>query len=413
MASEVDYSLSILSLAYLAFPEIDKGRGDDEIEMDFKNGIHAFYDYASACWAMHLQACVPKTEDGNRLSDLFETLFPFIGLHWASTTKPLKVSAKVQASLANLKAKISSQEYDSVSQAIEWSRKQLGSRCEAPSREEALDLWLVTSKTRRVFEDLRCRSGSDLEIQELCQFYGNNWFKCPRVSCHFYHEGFSTAEKRKSHVDRHERPFLCIFDGCQMQVFGCSTADELRKHVIDWHGIDAYDGQEYPPPPKAQKPSTAKHPAKFKCPLCDTRFTRKANLQSHLRVHENIKPYTCSVCGEAFTRKSDCDRHEKGHGNKKFTCFGRLDDESAWGCRSSFSRPDKLADHYLSKTGQKCIRPLLLQRLRQEKGEVDVGEAMLANELSTNADALLAAGKLLPCFSDFLQLCGLDKSAIA
>jgi hypothetical protein len=35
---------------------------------------------------------------------------------------------------------------------------------------------------------------------------------------------------------------------------------------------------------------------------------------------------------------------------------------------------------------------------------------MLSDELGMNADALLAAGKLLPSFSDFLQLCGLDKS---
>jgi hypothetical protein len=37
---------------------------------------------------------------------------------------------------------------------------------------------------------------------------------------------------------------------------------------------------------------------------------------------------------------------------------------------------------------------------------------MLSDQLGTNADALLAAGKLLPSFGEFLRLCGLDKSVI-
>jgi hypothetical protein len=66
-------------------------------------------------------------------------------------------------------------------------------------------------------------------------------------------------------------------------------------------------------------------------------------------------------------------------------------------------------DHLRSKIGRNCIRPLVLQKL-QEGGEGAAGENMLSDELGMNADALLAAGKLLPSFSDFLQLCGLDKS---
>jgi hypothetical protein len=408
----VDFSLSLLSLAYLAFPEVDKGRSDDDIAADLGSGIHAFYDYASACWAMHLQAGIPNVGEGDKLGLLLETLEPFIKLHWSSTPKSLKVSAKAHASLSPVKVEASSEFYDSISQAVEWSRKQLGPRCVGPSQDEALDLWQVTEKIRSVLEAMHSRSLPETEAQKLRQFYGSNWFKCPRISCHYYHQGFSTANKRKHHVDRHERPFLCVFDGCQMKLFGCLTEDELKKHVLDWHGIDAFDGKEYPAPPKPQTPSTAKNPATFQCLLCPNKwFTRKANLDSHLRTHNNIKTYPCGVCGETFTRKSDCDRHEKGHGDKKFTCFGRLNDESTWGCKSSFGRADKLADHLRSKTGQKCIRPLVLQKL-QEGGEGVDGENMLGDELGTNADALLAAGKLLPSFGEFLRLCGLDKSAI-
>ncbi|CAG8962046.1 hypothetical protein HYFRA_00005088 [Hymenoscyphus fraxineus] len=407
--SDVDYSLSLLSLAYLAFPEMDKEREDHCVAADLQSGIHAFYDYASACWAIHLQAGIPKPSDGDKLNLLLETLEPFIELHWSSTAKPLKVTAKVQASLSPVQSKASSELYGKVCQAVEWSRKQLSPQCVSPTQDEALDLWQVTRKIRSVLEKLHAPPLSGTEIQSLRQLYGSNWFKCTRVSCHCYHQGFPTAEKRDRHTARHDRPFLCVFDGCQMQLFGCVTEQELTKHVLDWHGIDAIDGDEYPPPPKKpEKISTAKNPANFHCPLCpDKSFTRKANLNSHLRAHNNDKPFACVACGERFTRKSDCDRHEKGHGDKKLTCSGQLKDGSEWGCKSSFSRADKLESHLRSKTGQKCIKPLLLQKL-QEGG----GESLGAEELDTNADALLAEGLLLPSFNDFLQLCGLDKSEI-
>lgn len=405
----------MLSLAYLAFPEVDKEQTDADIEANLRSGTYAFYDYASACWTTHLQAGIPNLDEGKKseLDLLLETLEPFIELHWSLTPKTLKISAKVQAFLSPVKAKATPIFYDRISQAVEWSRKQLGLRCVSPTQDEALDLWQVTEKIRSVLEDLHSSSLPDNDAEKLRQFYGRNWFKCPRISCYYYHQGFSTADKRKNHVDRHDRPFLCVFDGCQMKLFGCPTEGELKKHVLDWHGIDAFDGNEYPAPPKPQPPRMAKNPATFQCHLCaDKWFTRKANLDSHLRTHANSRPYACSECGETFTRKSDCDRHEKGHGDKKFTCFGQLNDGSTWGCKSSFGRADKLADHLRSKTGQGCIRPLVMQKL-QESSEGADGDNMLGHELGTNADALLAAGKLLPSFSDFLQLCGLDKSAIA
>ncbi|KAH8586238.1 hypothetical protein B0O99DRAFT_644911 [Bisporella sp. PMI_857] len=412
---EIDYSLSMLSLAYLAFPQVDKEVSDDNIATDLISGIHAFYDYASACWAIHLETGIPKPDSGYKLIPLLETLEAFIPLHLASTSKTLAISKKVQTHLSPMKA---SEHYDEIAQAVEWSRKQLGPNCQRPSQDEALDLWQVTDKIRSVLEEMHrrrvSRSLPEADAQKLDQFYGSNWFKCPRVSCHYYHQGFSSASQRKYHVDRHDRPFLCVFDGCQVKLFGCPTEDELRKHVFDWHGIDVSDDRElakFPKPPKLQKPSTAKNPATFQCHICPKKYTANHNLKSHIRTHAGIKGFMCSVCGHSFTRRSDCNRHEQVHGDKKFICLGDLKDGSTWGCTSAFWRADKLADHFRSKTGQNCIRPLILQNL-QDNGEGASAKNMLSDELGTNADALLAAGKLLPSFGEFLRLCGIDKSVL-
>nr|KAJ3421998.1 hypothetical protein HK105_001589 [Polyrhizophydium stewartii] len=60
---------------------------------------------------------------------------------------------------------------------------------------------------------------------------------------------------------------------------------------------------------KASDPSSYRFP----CTMCDRAFTRKYNLDAHLLVHQNIKPYKCmhSGCTEAFVRKYDLKRHDR------------------------------------------------------------------------------------------------------
>ena len=66
-----------------------------------------------------------------------------------------------------------------------------------------------------------------------------------------------------------------------------------------------------------------------------------------------------------------------------------------------------------SKKGQKCLRPLVLERLRDGNGGGDMAGNMFADQVGGgNADALLAAGKELPSFGDFLKFCGLDKEVV-
>ncbi|KAI8926524.1 hypothetical protein BC831DRAFT_390615, partial [Entophlyctis helioformis] len=50
---------------------------------------------------------------------------------------------------------------------------------------------------------------------------------------------------------------------------------------------------------------------KFTCTDCNKSFTRKYNLDAHMRSHYNVKPFRCTLagCQEAFVRKHDLQRH--------------------------------------------------------------------------------------------------------
>jgi Zinc finger, C2H2 type len=393
----------MLSIAYLTLPQMDNLRSDEDIMIDLMNGSLAFYDYASSCWVLHLLSGITDSSAGDTLIHLRETLETFIEVHFVSKFKPLPVSKKIERSLAPLQ---DSESYDQISQAIAWAQKQLGAQGQGVDPDEALDLPRITKSIRSVLEDLRIKSVPKNDLEKLEQFYGLNWFKCPRVNCYYYHQGFETLDQREYHIKRHERPFLCVVQGCHMGIFGLVAKDDLRRHMFDCHGLDMFEEMEFPEPAKAKPSNTTKSPALFMCSLCSNSYTRNHNLQAHIRKkHQSAKLefINCEVCGMSFTRKYERDRHQLVHGDKPHVCFGSLSDGSTWGCKMSFARPDKLADHLKSKTGQACIRPLLLEQLGKENLE--------DTEMEAEDKAELIPG-VLPSFGEFLRLCGLDEEAL-
>ncbi|KAI2464722.1 hypothetical protein F4781DRAFT_411946 [Annulohypoxylon bovei var. microspora] len=396
--SNVHFDLSLKSIGYLGFPEIHVTRTKMEMENDILEGRLAFYDYASACWTIHLQGSLPLPEETEMLVPLVETLETFISLHWSKTAKPLIISKTTHGTLKGLS---NSDSYDKIVQAVAWSKRQLSTSGQGPSRDEALDLQEYTIQSRAILENFQLVLAHD-EKTRLEQYYGARWFKCPRINCFFYHEGFGTHNEREAHKDRHERPFMCIVDGCQNTTFGFVTESALKTHLFDYHGIDFLDNEEFPKPEKTIA-SSSKQDATYSCHLCPKKFTRQFNLRSHLRTHNNEKPFGCSFCEEQFTRKSDCVRHERGHGEKKFKCSGQLEDGTSWGCKAAFGRADKLSSHLQTRTGLQCIRPFIMEQVERGRQPVN-GGGVLNDHLGLDADALLLAGNRLPTVDEFLKL---------
>ncbi|KAI1170610.1 hypothetical protein F4777DRAFT_583757 [Nemania sp. FL0916] len=407
---EVDFSFTTVILGYLTLHQLDR-ESDEDVRSDFLCGTHAFYDYASSCWASHLLGSLDKIEPGDRLDDLQESLETFIRVRRSLTSRPLQDIKRIQKSLKPIQT---SELFDEITQAVGWARKQSSDAGLGPNKDEALDIWQVTQRIRSVFESFRATQLLASDEKKLQQFYGTAWFKCPRVNCIHYYQGFEKIEQRNHHINRHELPFLCYVPGCHMEVFGYAEKSDLKKHLFKFHGIgipNEEDELEFPNPPKRAAADRATAPATHQCSQCGKRFTRNHNLKNHIRSeHERSKPYECGVCGMAFPRKADCDRHKRRHEGQNFTCTGSLKNGSTWGCQKSFGRQDALVAHYRSKIGRKCMRPKLEEKMR-EGGDIAAMEndKMFDNESGGNADILQAVGRALPSFGEFLRLCGLDQ----
>lgn len=135
-------------------------------------------------------------------------------------------------------------------------------------------------------------------------YYGANLFKCKRVLCKFFYQGYDKKKDRDTHDSRHERPFLCPLD-CNFALTGFSSKKDRERHVRIYHP-DHNDG-----PSVFEALHSRTGELRFTCNICNKKFTRKITLKGHERSHFGDRPYGCSVCSKSFARVNDCRRHER------------------------------------------------------------------------------------------------------
>ncbi|KAG9233941.1 hypothetical protein BJ875DRAFT_377537 [Amylocarpus encephaloides] len=360
-----------LCVDYLKLPGFEKDKDDYKIEIF--SGYYAFMDYAIAYWVRHLEAGLVGIEEDEEefprelMSEYTESLGCFIEKHWASPTAPLDVSPRNSDRLELLH---DAPFYVDLEQAVVSTRKQLTWYGKMKEEEIALYLPEILVQVRKAFEAVLPLI-KDISRDRFKEMYGVNLYKCSRFSCSYFSNGFPTSEERDEHTKKHDRPYRCTVEGCLMALLGLATAKGLDKHMKDNHGTVADLDEEFPVEIQVARPRAAERltieptisrKEIHRCNACFKVFKRKYNLQSHLVIHDPMKPFGCSTCPKRFARLSDCTRHEKSHSGIKFTCTGVLRDGSSWGCGKEFARADTLSNHHKTRLGQQCILPYLQEK---------------------------------------------------
>ncbi|GKZ21143.1 hypothetical protein AbraIFM66951_008668 [Aspergillus brasiliensis] len=336
---EAHFSLAMRCLTYLSFPEFYLDRKEDDIKSDLLKGFHQLYDYASACWAMHLEGAILHLGKHD-LTQLYKALRRLVESHWSKSHKPIQITGNVRKALSpfgkvvDTKAK----QHGRLLQAVAWAKKQSGPSGEGPSDEDALTLWKVTAKIRAVLEGIDT-TGADFE--RIQPDYRVRRYKCPRVNCYYYHHGFRDFDQRERHTKKHTRPYLCAVAGCPKGAFGYAVEAALRKHLRNVHHITD-DGAEaepvFPILDKEKASNSGGGNAKFHCPECDATFPRKWVLKRHKERHNvDRQIFACAKCPRIFPRKDAYERHQQTHSKtKKYFCGS---------CPRIFSRRDSLKRH--------------------------------------------------------------------
>lgn len=138
----------------------------------------------------------------------------------------------------------------------------------------------------------KCCNFVSFEAESLLAHFKENHPRCICNICDFMAEH---AYIIKRHMMRHN------MEGCTCHMCGKVYKDQyiLKMHVKMVH-----------------------MPAEvlFECTVCSKKFTRKAHLKRHLRIHEPEKPYKCPHCDYRGCEKSDISKHILIHEEPKHVC---------------------------------------------------------------------------------------------
>ncbi|CAL8121448.1 unnamed protein product [Orchesella dallaii] len=106
---------------------------------------------------------------------------------------------------------------------------------------------------------------------------------------------FSRNQHLMSHLRVHtgERPFPC--PKCPSSF---SDTSQRRVHLISKHDVGV----------------------RLRCPVCKKSAASKSELEIHMRVHTNERPFPCSTCSKAFTTVVSLKSHMRVHAQEKPFC---------------------------------------------------------------------------------------------
>ncbi|XP_017060668.2 transcription factor Ouib isoform X1 [Drosophila ficusphila] len=83
----------------------------------------------------------------------------------------------------------------------------------------------------------------------------------------------------------------------------------------------------------------------FECEICHKSFHVNYQLKRHIRKHTGSKPYTCQYCQRSFADRTSLVKHERTHRNERpYACQT---------CGKTFTYASVLKVHYKTHTGEK------------------------------------------------------------
>ncbi|KAL9074938.1 MAG: hypothetical protein Q9157_004187 [Trypethelium eluteriae] len=106
----------------------------------------------------------------------------------------------------------------------------------ARARSKCFDLEQRNLRIREKIRSLAC----DSYLDETCEhrvreLYGLQNFKCPKIGCYYFLTGFVSDATRRTHLDRHDRPFTCTERDCAFAKFGFEDQRQLEGHLRHHH----------------------------------------------------------------------------------------------------------------------------------------------------------------------------------
>jgi hypothetical protein len=279
-----ELSMSALCLNYLTFECFEENDTDQLLEFG-REGYFAFQDYAIAHWADHLSAWIKSSSDELQNEPNIDKQTSDVLLIFGDRFRTDLAAFGVDQDLM-LQCDQLQDLGCSPTIAMIWKHIQAFKTLQNDRQDKVSlsSLGKALERSRSILEGLSTLAAKGKEeAQSLLSLYGENWFKCSRLSCYYFHEGFQSQSSRQCHYDRHDRPFRCEEESCPAGSIGFASLKELEKHKRNMHpGIGKLSSTFA----RLKKLTAAEALLeKYPCPVCPSKFPTRFDCRFHMRIH--------------------------------------------------------------------------------------------------------------------------------
>jgi ankyrin repeat protein len=201
---------------------------DEKFKEHTLNGYYALQDYAVPNWLSHIKSSL---ETPGEISDcICKALIHQVGLIFDEYGKSERHEFRLGDRESRNVAEIVRCIPRDVGAWTQWFDLEWRTSCIRNSMETLRDDWVSDASKGRAME----------------QIYGPRLFKCSRIECAHFMGGFEARHSRDKHLDRHNRPFICVEAHCPLQVLGFETEEQLKVHIKRNHIRDDADRFVFP-----------------------------------------------------------------------------------------------------------------------------------------------------------------------
>lgn len=236
-APDEELKLLCRCLDYLRLPAFDEGLNEDPARGYILEGQYAFMTYALPSWTIHLNRILQdrQLEQDRPFKELTSALGAFYRDHPVVTDQSMQ-DRTVKKALEPLK---NESYFEQLAQTVRLVQDvNFDEMHGEPLANNTGHLVPQVSLFKRLIEELADDTVMKSRVQEI---YGCKLFRCPVLSCQYFHEGYASALERDRHVNEHTRPYRCGYSGCVAALIGYPNEIRLRKHEAEIHsqGADA------------------------------------------------------------------------------------------------------------------------------------------------------------------------------
>jgi len=242
--ASLELDLTRLCLGYLNLRCFNDCLTDEEMKDFVLSGWYSFLAYAALHWADHLEHWVENCGDAQAVKKVEQQIQGFLQKYWSKANPQIATSKNIRQKFKLLEE---SDIFDGLLTAIWVWKKQCTSFGPPSAVPEQLELLEHIMRPRRSLEQVVDSATGNAELQlKLSTYYGPKPYKCSRLSCNFFTEGFEKRSLRDFHIKKHDRRFTCTYPSCPYGILGVKTKSELDKHTASHYSGTKVEIESFP-----------------------------------------------------------------------------------------------------------------------------------------------------------------------